>query len=211
EIDCGTSPTAASTFPPYADADYCAGTALVELLTNGGFEEGVSADKAPLGWTLKKALGDKVKCDPLKAYSGNCAFKFRGGAAENVRLTQAAGLTGLTFRQGDVLNLSGFFKGGNNAVRAKFILTVVYADGTLRVQKAKLVGPDKSYRPVGLPAVTLASGAVQKIRVQVKHKSVAGVLWLDALSLTLTPSSAPAARLDAPPPLAASDGFRGGN
>ncbi len=212
EIICGTLPTASSTFPPYPDADYCAGTASVELIANGGFEDGVLPDKSPVGWTVKNALGDKVKCDPLKAYSGHCAFKFRGGAAENTHLTQGIDLTGVTFRQGDSLFLTAFFKGANKAVKAKFILTVVYADGSQPVKKIAKIGPGKGYAQVSLPVVGLDSASIQAISVKVKHKSLAGALWLDAVSLMLSPASGAGTRsLGAPPSPAAPEAFRGSN
>jgi hypothetical protein len=212
EISCGTSPSVGSTFPPFSDPDYCSGTASVELLTNGGFENGLSPDKAPLGWTIKKALGDKVKCDPLKAHSGSCAYKFRGGAAENTVLMQVIDLTGVTFQQGDHLALNAFFKGGNKAVRAKFILTIVYTGDALPTRKLATVGPSTAYKQASLPVAALISGEVQKITVMVKHKSLAGALWLDTVSLTLTPGAGDAASIrGVPAPSSAPETFRGSN
>jgi hypothetical protein len=186
--------------------------ASIELLTNGGFEDGLSPDKAPVGWTIKNAFGDKLKCEPLKAHSGNCAFKFRGAAAENTVLTQVVDLTDVTLHEGDHLALNAFVKGGNKAVRAKFILAIVYMGDALPTRKLTTVGPSTAYKQVSLPTAILSSGEVQKITVMVKHKSLTGALWLDTVSLTLTPATGDAASIrGVPAPSNAPESFRGSN
>ncbi|HEX2619997.1 MAG TPA: ExeM/NucH family extracellular endonuclease, partial [Phototrophicaceae bacterium] len=65
----------APTLTPTATID--AGT---ELLVNGGFEAKTGNGKPDLTpWTLKNAVGDKIKCDVTIAFEGTCAFLFKGG------------------------------------------------------------------------------------------------------------------------------------
>src|SRR5690606_32337249 len=68
-------PATVTTVPP---------TPTLNPLANGGFEADADGDKLPDGWKRKKttiAKPDKLKCDKVDktfAYSGACAFMFKG-------------------------------------------------------------------------------------------------------------------------------------
>ena len=153
-----------------------------ELLVNGGFE---SSDT---GWTVKNPTSDKVKCNkPTKtfAYTGECAWRFKGGAGENAKIQQTI-TSGVT--SGDVLTLSGYVN-ATGAVNGKLKLVVKYADGVTPKGKItiNLTGATSGYVPLSIlePALTVNVAApVQKIKLMVKNSSASGKIYYDDLSLT---------------------------
>ena len=154
----------------------------IELLTDGGFENNAT------GWTVKNATGDKVKCNkPTKtfAYSGNCAWRFKGGPGENAKIQQII-TSGVT--SGDVLKLGGYVNAGG-AVSGKLKLVVTYADGVTPKGKLtiNLTSPTSGYVPLSSlqPALTVNVAApVEKIKLMVTNSSTSGKVYYDALSLT---------------------------
>ena len=154
----------------------------VELLINGGFENNAT------GWTVKNATGDKVKCNkPTKtfAYSGNCAWRFKGGPGENAKIQQII-TSGVT--SGDVLKLGGYVNAGG-AVSGKLKLVVTYADGVTPKGKLtiNLTSPTSGYVPLSSlqPALTVNVAApVEKIKLMVKNSSTSGKVYIDTLSLS---------------------------
>ncbi|MBC8170780.1 MAG: hypothetical protein H7X77_03885 [Anaerolineae bacterium] len=161
----------------------------VNLVENGGFEA-VDVDSNPdlTPWVLKNGSGDKIKCNkPGKeiAYSGNCAFRFKGGVGENSKLQQIPDLIGLTFTAGDSLDLSLFINASNVTTSGKVKVTVKFSDTT---EAGKITAPldaTPGYAQI-IGSYELLSANVDKIKVQVGNKSAAGKLYIDTVSLSYT-------------------------
>jgi hypothetical protein len=97
----------------------------MELVENGGFE--ATDLRAPVldPWTVKNGVGDKSKCnkdkdgdgvpDKFFSHTGECAFRFKGGAGENSKLTQIIDISGVMFSSGDTLDLLAYIDAGSAA------------------------------------------------------------------------------------------------
>ncbi|HEX2622014.1 MAG TPA: carbohydrate binding domain-containing protein, partial [Phototrophicaceae bacterium] len=156
--------------------------AVTELLVNGGFETELEP------WVAKNATKDKVKCDtPEKiiAYEGECAYRFKGGAAENSKIQQLIDLTGLTFAVDDAVSLSLFVNGGNAATSGKVKVVIGYSDTTQAGKITATIVSTADYTEL-TGTYALQSAAVNKIKVQIKNKSTSGKLYVDAVSLGYT-------------------------
>jgi hypothetical protein len=159
----------------------------IELVANGGFEA-----ESPLPWVLKNRTGDNVKCDqPGKpvAHSGTCAFQFKGGTGENSKLQQTLDLTNAIFTAGDTLDLSLYVNAVNVATSGKVKLVVQYSDDTPVGKLTLNLASTTGYEPL-TDSGALLSAAVSKIKLQVKHTSPAGKVYLDDVSITQTSASA---------------------
>jgi bacillolysin len=153
-----------------------------ELLSNGGFEDGL----AP--WKVKNATSDKVKCnkpDKLISRTGDCAFMFKGGAGENSKLSQNANLTGVSLAVGVSVDMDVYAKATNAATNATVKLIVKYSDGTLPGKLSKPVPVGADYANV-FDTYGLASTAVSKMKLQIQNKSAAGKLYVDDASVNYT-------------------------
>lgn len=187
-------------------------TEALDLLRNGGFEDiGPKANYiAP--WVVVNKTGDKRKCDTssVPVVSGNCAFKFRGSAAENMMLEQTVDLTGVTFAAGDELILSAYHN-NNSTVKMNMLVIIKYSDAPKEKIKQKVTATNKAYQLFSTPAAPLATANVTNIKVRFKHKSKAGRTFIDDVSLLLRQGNT--LRLNemvAPlPPPSLPSGFRG--
>jgi hypothetical protein len=193
-----STPTDAATATPTEEPG-------VELLVNGGFEA-LDANNKPdiTPWVVKNGIGDKAKCnkdkdgdgtiDKIVANTGNCAFRFKGGAGENSKLQQNVDLTGLTPAVGDALNFSAWVNAGDTpALKAK--VRVKYSDGT---EKGKInvdVVAGSAYVEI-TGSTTLASTAIDKISVAFKNKATSGKSLVDDVSLKWLAAVVPTATVD---------------
>ncbi|HEX2623002.1 MAG TPA: hypothetical protein VHL11_22735, partial [Phototrophicaceae bacterium] len=161
-----------------------------ELMVNGSFE-----DTALLPWSVKNGTGDKIICDkPGKpvAHTGTCAFRFKGGVGENSKLQQTMDLSATTFAVGDTLDLSLYFNAAKPVASGKVKLVIQYGDATASGKLNLNLTQTAAYEPLD-DSYSLLSASVSKIKLQIKHKSLAGKLYLDDISLTHSaPASAPA-------------------
>jgi hypothetical protein len=176
----GEQPTSESTAQP-TQTSTPASTPIAggELLINGSFEA------ATTGWKGKSLSQDKVKCDkPDKsfAYTGDCAFLFKGGADENARLQQKVDLSTRAFNGGDTLTISFYANVKQSAVNAKVRVMVKFNDATEKIRKEVALAQTSGYQPfsdtLGLPV-----GNVAAIKVQILHNSPGGKLFIDDLRL----------------------------
>jgi hypothetical protein len=156
--------------------------APVELLVDGGFEAAAS------NWTVRNTTSDKVKCNkPNKviAHTGNCAWRFKGGAGENAKIRQVM-TTGANI--GDRLTLSGVVNASGD-VNSKVKIVITYQDQN--IPKSKLTVnvntvtngyvPLANFQPV---LTTYIDAPPEKLKFQVKNSSTSGKIYYDALSLT---------------------------
>ena len=156
----------------------------VELLTNGGFEQRDANQKAVLApWTVKNGSGDKVKCNAQYSKDGTCAFRFKGSATENAKLGQNVKLDTFTFAAGQKLDLSAFVATDSLSVSGKIKLSVKYTDNALSPDKLSMdLRSTNGYEKLG-GQVTLKSGSVAKIKLQINHRSANGKLFVDSVSV----------------------------
>jgi hypothetical protein len=178
----------------------------VELLVNGGFEA-LDANNKPdiTPWVVKNGIGDKAKCnkdkdgngvpDKIFSHTGNCAFRFKGGAGENSKLQQNVDLTGLTPAVGDALNFSAWVNGGNApALKAK--VRVKYTDGTEKGKINADVVAGSAYVEI-TGSTDIASTAIDKISVAFKNKAASGKSLVDDVSLRWVSDALPTATVEA--------------
>ncbi|MBC8100188.1 MAG: hypothetical protein H7Y11_12150, partial [Armatimonadetes bacterium] len=160
------------------------------LMDNGGFEV-VDTDGKPIiaPWVVDFAIGDKAKCNkpekPDISNTGECAFMFKGGEGETGKLSQTADLTGLSFASGGTLAISVAVLAENPAAVGKIKLSVKYSDGTVKTKFSADIAVATGYQTV-VNGLALASGAVEKIKFSVSHKSIAGKLYIDDVSVLYT-------------------------
>jgi hypothetical protein len=177
------TPTITHTPPPATETT--TPEPAVELLVNGGFENGAA------GWTIKNAVKDKVKCnkaDKIFAYEGVCAWRFKASeGTKSIKLQQFA-INGNSLNSGSLV-LSGFVNAAGS-VDSKIKVVVSYVDPS--IERSKLVVSLNSetggvYMPLShfQPTLTTSVAAPpEKIKVQVKNSSISGKVYYDALSLT---------------------------
>jgi hypothetical protein len=180
----------------------------LQLVVNGSFENFAQDTKIPAGWTLKDASKDKTKCNTANktvAFTGACAFLFKGVAGESTQLTQDTSIAGLGLGSGDSMKFSGAYNGkGVPASSAYLQLIVKYAAG-LPKEKIRITLPAGTYAYTSQTADVTIDGAVEKMKLKVKNAGQSGKFYLDAVSLVLQGFGGNTVVL-APTTLTASDG-----
>ncbi|HEX2623445.1 MAG TPA: S8 family serine peptidase [Phototrophicaceae bacterium] len=167
-----TAGTPEPTFTPTATPTDVPGT---ELLANGGFETDLD------GWTAKNLTKDKVvtdKPEKIVAHSGTKAFRFKGGVGENSKLQQKISGDG---GDADDVYFTAWVKTGIDGVGTIAIAKIVYADDTREKLELTLDAASPDYQV--LSDTTTLTGAVTKIKVQIKFKGTSGKLFIDDVSL----------------------------
>lgn len=159
---------------------------IVEYLVNGGFEIDTNGDKMPDGWSVKFPTKEKIKCnkpekDKIFAFSGLCAFQFKGVPGENSKLVQKVDVSQLT--PGEDLFLSMVAKGKKVAANTSATkVKVVYTDGSKDKFSFDFPGGTYEYQPLGV-LVDVKEMVITKVKVQIKYASVAGKLLIDQARL----------------------------
>jgi len=168
-----------------------------ELLTNGGFEEALTA------WAVTRPVGkpdnDKVVCGGLGAVGTDCAFLFKGGVGERTRLTQIVTLTGGQISASDVLSVTLNYSSRkpSNALSVKIIaqptgaaseqVIALRATQFTRTTTHKTM-PVYDVRTVTLPA-SMSDSALDSLTLRVQFKNTSGKLYLDDIHLSVTTPS----------------------
>ncbi len=171
-----------------------------ELVKNGGFEVLNGAGKPVIDpWVVKNQTGDKPKCNkPEKskyfAYSGNCAFRFKGGPGEKGNLQQVLDTSAVNLQTGDTLEVTWMMSApASSSGKIKFV--VKYDDGTppTKIKGAVLPTLNGEYEPWGndpLHPPTVASSSVKKVKFNIKNTSPSGKILVDNVSIIHTSASA---------------------
>lgn len=156
------------------------------LLVNGGFEFAGATAKIPANWTSSKLTGDNRVCNSvtttLTPY-GNCLMQFKGGTGEAATLKQDIDLTDLTFTVGEELRLTAFGDGANAKSRLRIKVIATYNDQP-KNQSAILFTGNHAGLTRATQLITLSSGNLSKLTVQITHLSTGGKFLLDRVYLT---------------------------
>lgn len=148
-------------------------------------EASSNGDKLPDHWEVKNQTKDRHKCnkpDKIIAHTGICVFQFKGGILEKSKLVQDIALDSRTFNNGDVLTLSLVINAPGTTARGKVKLIVKYSDSTEQDKFMQDFASTSQYSNFG-GALTLESGNVEKILVQIDHRSPSGKVHIDTASL----------------------------
>jgi hypothetical protein len=175
-------PTAPTMVPPSA--------AAVDLLVNGSFEVDSNQDRQPDSWTLKHSTGDSLKCTqagkaPL-ARNGRCVYQFKGGgdgiAPENAKLQQSVNVANFDLQSTDRFTLSAFTESTSPHASGQIKVVVKYADGAAK-SKTSVDLSQTAGDELRSNTLTLTSGNIAKIKVQIIHTSPQGKITVDAVRL----------------------------
>ncbi len=158
-----------------------------QLVHNGGFEGGISAEGVPSNWTVSNVKGDKAKCneaDKLFAYQGQCAFTFKKSNNEDSRLKQNLDVSALAVS--DTLVLS-FYATGQNLQEnvARVMLKVKYADESKNKIKVNLPAGSTEYTKYG-ENYTLEK-ALASLKLRVRFNGSTGKYYVDNVSVVSVP------------------------
>ena len=116
-------------------------------------------------------------------------------------------LTGVTIVSGDTLTLSAYFKGNATTAKTQVVLRVTLAGNSTPVISKITVKRNAAYTLISLPTLQI-TGVVEQVRITFKHKSEAGKVWIDDVSLVHAPAGGRNTGVLLP---SRTDGFRGGN
>jgi SGNH hydrolase-like domain, acetyltransferase AlgX len=163
-------------------------------LVNGGMEIDDDGDRVPDGWQVVSARGtDHRVCNPAKAHTGNCFFRFKGDASEEVHdLTQVITHSGVA---GNTLDLRLFVRAnGITTGQGKIVLTVENTSGG-HLETVHQAIPEGTYKYQELSLVhrvgSLNTGVREYDRIVVKITAVGmtagSSLLVDDVSLSFTP------------------------
>lgn len=168
----------------------------IDLLVNGGFELDIeSPKKQPDNWNVVLPSKDKRVCNNVNiihSFEGDCAYRFKGGVPEQVKVVQSPDISAHTFKAGDTLSLNFQYRTKAAQPRLKVKVVVVYKDislGTSGRQVTPFVINTTSpgvYSPYQHPTITL-QGDVDKIKVQFQNKATSSAIWVDDVKLKFTP------------------------
>lgn len=153
-------------------------TAPIGLIANPGFESGALSP-----WKGAGLTNDKLK--PGKGNAGSWGFLFNGSAAENAVLSQAVIVTHLGIDNNDSLSFTGEYKAASGALNLRFILTLVYANGTgLAKDKVILTAvPNAAFTQVA--GVVAPDGPLKKVKATLSHRSTSGKAFVDNIQVVL--------------------------
>lgn len=164
----------------------------LELVRNGDMEVDANNDRVPDGWRGIRLSADRRLCNNANrtvSFTGNCAFRFRGGPGENSVLRQNLDLS--RFSSNTVLELS-FAVDTNRAPLNNFARVVInYTDGTRSVQNISIPDTTNGYEVI--TETIFINGPVANANLQFRNRQTSGRIFLDAVSLI-------AVGADGPPP-----------
>jgi hypothetical protein len=182
-------------------------TAPILLVVNGGFEsKDEDGDPDLLPWEGKNVTGDKIKCnkdsdgdgtiDKIFAFSGECAFQFKGGVGENSKIQQNLDATQVF--AGDTLTFSAYINTKITGAGNVALLKLKYSDPTAG-EGGK--GKDKLQLAVDTPTANdtyqffsntiLVDDNVTKAKVILRNRSTSGKLFFDDVQVIGTADAPP--------------------
>lgn len=156
----------------------------IDLLVGGDMEVTNPNRLLPrgTGWTRINPSGDRIVCNPNRAHTGNCAYRFRSSPNESSTLRYDVNLAGVTLLPGDRLELSAYVS-ARNTQGARLRIVIRYNDGRENtVARLPLEANGGVYERVEL-SVLVMSADIRFIRVFVQHTSRTGVMFIDDMRL----------------------------
>jgi hypothetical protein len=161
--------------------------APIELVVNGDFELDTEPDKIPDGWLPKYLSLDKRVCnkpDKTVAFSGSCAFRFKGSIGEYGKIQQTLG--GAQF--GDTLVLSAALNTDVGTPGKLVMVKIRYSDPLAGVNrngkdqiKLELAEATQGYQVI--EQSLMLSGTPIKFTITVRFRGLSGKLLVDRVSL----------------------------
>jgi hypothetical protein len=189
------------------DVDVEASGSATQLLTNVGFENGLT------GWTVQRAAGtaanDSVVCGGVGSRRSKCAWVFTGGTNENTRLSQTVKLKAGQVRVGDRLRVMLDY----STTRASTPLTIRLVGTRRDGQTVSVVllndtrftrtttqtnGPVYDTLQADTPS-SFTAAALTKLQLIARFTAPRGKLYLDRVRLMVLPGSTRTASTDAQP------------
>jgi hypothetical protein len=175
----------------------------IELVVNGDFEDDLDVDNVPDGWELRNPSGDKRICDKLGkkvAYSGGCAFQFKGSAGEKGQLRQTLALAGV--QSGDLLVLSAAIDTAYTLPGKLVFVKLRYAEPNAGVEangkdqiRLQLSSATQNGYTVFQQSL-IVGGTPTKFLIGLRFAAPSGKVRLDAVSLRQTASAGAGASQD---------------
>jgi hypothetical protein len=169
--------------------------ATVELLTNSGFEIDADGNRLPDGWKGKHtdlAKSDRLKCSTSEAiaYTGQCAFMFRGNSnGVESRLTQTI-INSDSIINGSTLTLSAFISSKHAETNQKIAsVKVKFSDGSrLKLDLRLLAAAANAYtQHTAAALVTIPARAViTNAKLDLSYGGASGRYLVDDVSLIVT-------------------------
>lgn len=183
--------------------------ASLETVTNGGFET------ADASWLVTNGTGDKRRCNGTTIITtyGQCAFVFKGGAAEASSISQPILAPGSFTPSVNTPILLHFKSKGGAATKLKGIVKLKYTVGDpVKCKLSKSIESDWQYNSKMCVVSTMN---LTSAKIIFQHTSLAGKIRVDDAGVSVGELLVRDARQDTAagvlPPPAAPLGFRGGN
>lgn len=165
----------------------------INLLRNSGFEDYDATTKLPTDWKGQKLTGDTVICNktfnnPSKppkifAHSGDCAFRFTGGANESAKLLQD--VDGSLLIEDDQLRFSGFVSGKQLVGTVTAIMRVTYVDQVNQPETVKFTAAAGGYAYDDFSQTLTIDGPVKLVKVILQSKAKSGAILVDTLRVEI--------------------------
>lgn len=177
----------------------CDGSESIELVVNGNFDDNDDpTPKLPDSWVSSgKLAGDKVRTDEATTLSHSAPnmFQFKAKPNEGTSiLFQNIDLAANPLSVGDTLVLSAFVNQKSapaNLVIGKFVIK--YNDGSKKTQVKLRMPASKTqgYVQLSTEPFVISNANITKMNVQFYYLHTSGKYFVDDVSLSLTPASAP--------------------
>ncbi|KXK48791.1 MAG: hypothetical protein UZ13_03544 [Chloroflexi bacterium OLB13] len=150
-----------------------------EFIVNGDFETGSLTP-----WVGVSLTGDSVRAGD--GVGGSYGFRFKGSAAESAQIKQTIKVEYYAISVSDSLQFNAQFYAPKPNPTATFVVKVIYSDTSgLPTEKfTRTITQNSAFAAIA-PLNIFPDGPVKKLKVQIKHFSVSGKVYVDDLSLVL--------------------------
>jgi hypothetical protein len=157
------------------------------LMNNADFETDFNADNVPDVWKGKNLTGDKLKTNKAGkdyAYSGQRAFRFKGGPSEASALVQKIELETYPVIAGDQMQFTGAFSASSLPPGAVVKIKVGYVNTAIPKTKETFGVPGGSYEYGRYASAPLAvQGGVEKVKVIIQNRTPSGKFQVDTTAM----------------------------
>lgn len=161
--------------------------AVEEQIRNGGFEGKLVGDDLGdlTSWQVKNSTGDLVRCnreDKVISNTGDCAFRFKGNAGEQSRLSQSIPLFGADFQPDTSVMLKAQVN-ANKVPDGDAKVVIVYGDDTPPTKlTANFVQSTADYALLEVSGEVVAAPP-KRVKVMFNNRATSGKVLIDDVSL----------------------------